>query len=1062
MNQLFLRACRALFLMLSCGAATLALANDPVPASGTLSPASKLLTFVAGPFPVTNESYSLPTGGMCSPAQVFRCDEYTLTLALPAGYADAHPDDVVRITTAWADATEDYDIYILDPNDTAETDLGGGQSTTGKDPEIANISVKALKDLTTLTIRIVPYTAKGGTTTTTIELVSPPPVVIGPPPLKPTGEDPRFYIYAAPPELGNGGEPSIGYNPKTKRAMYFATGNGTTVPTGGSVLQINFPENLAQPLPEACDANWVDVTSPYLEAFDVDAILFTEQSTGRTFASELLSVGPALLGVPGGLEGLNSIFMYTDDDGATWIPGQFGPPQTSVPPPVIGTVVADGLDHQSVGSGPYAAGAKPATALVDYAVYYCSQGYVQAFCTRSDDGGLTFPSIGSVIYTEAADGCGGLHGHVRVAPDGTVYVPNKNCNGKAAVAVSEDSGKSWTVHADPYSSTSGNDPQMALASDGTGYLCYVGSDGHPHVTVTKDKGNTWSDDYDIGYYAGVQAAVFPQAIAGDPDRAACAFVGASTPGNYQSADYTGIWYPYVATTYDGGKTWHTVNLSPNDPIQREGGIWLQGGGNMNRNLLDFNEITLDEQGRVMPIYADGCVGGCVQQSPNSYSAHAFIARQSGGRSLLAAFDQPAKAPLAACLAGQRDQVASHLSWRVPDHQGSAITGYKIFRGTSAADQTLLTQIGASKPGYEDVTADPTVANYSYTFTALNAKGESVSSNLITLPVTAVPVVAGPCTLPGVQVITDPSGDNTNGPASTDIRSVSIAEPGDMEGMLVFTIQVASMTATPPPGFRWVAYFVPPGDIPGGDENYYVAMVSDTATPTFEYGTSAAVSPDPSGTAPAFRTYHKLGSLDASSGFSTDGSIVLVLDKANVPTLTPGAALTGVTASTRNTAPGPAGGQGLSLDTSDTAGYTLRAANACITGARGPLATLVADVNSGDAPLLVHFSAAGSSDPDGDSITSYTFSFGDGSSPVTQSQPTISHVYAADGTYAATATAKNSHGTQSSNAARQLITVGSGAGTSAPAASASRGRFGGALPLMLLLPLLGCALARRRT
>ena len=31
--------------------------------------------------------------------------------------------------------------------------------------------------------------------------------------------------------------------------------------------------------------------------------------------------------------------------------------------------------------------------------------------------------------------CGGIHGHVKVAPDGTAYVPNKNCGGSQGLAV---------------------------------------------------------------------------------------------------------------------------------------------------------------------------------------------------------------------------------------------------------------------------------------------------------------------------------------------------------------------------------------------------------------------------------------------------------------------------------------------------------------------------------------------------------------------------------------------------------------------------------------------------
>ncbi|HVT35235.1 MAG TPA: PKD domain-containing protein, partial [Nevskiaceae bacterium] len=120
------------------------------------------------------------------------------------------------------------------------------------------------------------------------------------------------------------------------------------------------------------------------------------------------------------------------------------------------------------------------------------------------------------------------------------------------------------------------------------------------------------------------------------------------------------------------------------------------------------------------------------------------------------------------------------------------------------------------------------------------------------------------------------------------------------------------------------------------------------------------------------------------------------------------------------------------------------------------AALVADISSGNAPLTVHLNASGSSDPSGDTITSYTFSFGDGSDPVTQAGPTIAHTYGQDGLYAATVTAKNSHGVQSSNVARQLITVGAGA-----ASGPSKGRFGGALPLVSVFMLMAAALVRRR-
>ena len=61
-----------------------------------------------------------------------------------------------------------------------------------------------------------------------------------------------------------------------------------------------------------------------------DPILYTDQSLGRTYVSQLL---PTTF----------SLMAYTDDDGATWHPSQ-------------GAGIASGVDHQTVGGGPPARG----------------------------------------------------------------------------------------------------------------------------------------------------------------------------------------------------------------------------------------------------------------------------------------------------------------------------------------------------------------------------------------------------------------------------------------------------------------------------------------------------------------------------------------------------------------------------------------------------------------------------------------------------------------------------------------------------------------------------------
>ncbi|SRR5579884_352791 len=82
----------------------------------------------------------------------------------------------------------------------------------------------------------------------------------------------------------------------------------------------------------------------------------------------------------------------------------------------------------------------------------------------------------------------------------------------------------------------------------------------------------------------------------------------------------------------------------------------------------------------------------------------------------------------------------------------------------------------------------------------------------------------------------------------------------------------------------------------------------------------------------------------------------------------------------------------------------------------PAAVLSASPTSGTAPLAVSFDGSGSSDPDG-TIASYAWNFGDGG---TGSGATISHTYAAPGTYTAKLTVTDNAGAGSS--ASTVITV----------------------------------------
>jgi hypothetical protein len=116
------------------------------PASGTLTDTSGPLTYTGGPFFVANPTPILfvDQGPECS-GSAQPCDDYVLTVTLPAGYAAAHPNAGVKATLSWTDSgsgSSDYDFYIYRGivHDTDGSQAADYQSASSSDPEIATIS----------------------------------------------------------------------------------------------------------------------------------------------------------------------------------------------------------------------------------------------------------------------------------------------------------------------------------------------------------------------------------------------------------------------------------------------------------------------------------------------------------------------------------------------------------------------------------------------------------------------------------------------------------------------------------------------------------------------------------------------------------------------------------------------------------------------------------------------------------------------------------------------------------------------------------------------------------
>jgi MYXO-CTERM domain-containing protein len=467
------------------------------------------------------------------------------------------------------------------------------------------------------------------------------------------------------------GEPSIGYDTNADAALY---GAGTDTER----LTWDATGKMTQTLVDAPTAQ----TS-------LDAITIVDRATHRTFNSQLA--------------GACSLTSYSDDAGATWTPSS-------------GCGVNTLLDHQSLGSGPYHA---PLDAVVNpiypHAVYYCAQNGFNATCARSDDGGVSFgpgSPISNAPGNNGADplggSCSGLHGHLRVSADGTVYVPLKGCGGTPStnnltneeyvgghptLSVSQDDGTTYQLHMVMAGNNSDeSDPSVDSTPDNTVYFgwedgvnpddSHDGPTSSARIAVSKDHGATWSTPVDLSSPLGLHNVQFPEVIAGDNGRAAMAFLGTTGVGDDQTNAFRGDWHLYVSTTYDGGATWTTVDATPNDPVQR-GCVDMQGiaPGSprtdvcSQRNMLDFNDITIDKQGRVLVAYTDGCVGACVTDPKKpSTASQDMVMRQSGGMGLLAAYD--------GALAGQ--VAAQATASPTPTPQGTAgVTVVQPLPNTSA-------------------------------------------------------------------------------------------------------------------------------------------------------------------------------------------------------------------------------------------------------------------------------------------------------------------------------------------------------------------------------------------
>jgi hypothetical protein len=593
------------------------------PSGGTLSPTSITTVTWSGTSP----------GGVCESESTcidgVNCDTFKLTIGgSPADWAGK----LARIDIDWLTVAHDYALSVHKGDNSGPViAFSDNPVDSPRNWEAVEIDPAAL-GTGDYSVRVIYFAATAANQYAgTAKVIPKPPSSLDTSKAKGLA----FSNYVAPEGVGNSaGEPTLGVNWKTSNVFYIA---------GIESLRVKFDDTTSP-----AQATWENVSAPTTSIETFDPILFTDSDAGairtnRTFVSQLL---PSKI----------SLMAFTDSDGQSWTPSQ-------------GAGINSGVDHQTVGGGPYAKNADgslkgyavqrpgPDGKFYPHAIYYASQDAGLAQIARSDDGGFTF---GVAVPMYDLTECGGLHGQIKVAPDGTVYVPNKACKAvpgliatkdiDQAVLVSEDNGMTWEVRRVPTSSAGETDPSVGIGADGTVYFGYSDGDGHPRVAVSRDKGRTWTSFQDLGVSLGIQNSVFPAAVGGDANRAAVFFLGTTTPGAaaYETdpAAFNGVWYGFIAMTYDGGKSWAVANATPGDPVQR-GPICTQGTlCEGYRNLLDFNDATVDAQGRVLAAFADGCVSAECKQGLDldqngtidgtGTARKATIIRQSGGAGLFSA------------------------------------------------------------------------------------------------------------------------------------------------------------------------------------------------------------------------------------------------------------------------------------------------------------------------------------------------------------------------------------------------------------------------------------------
>ncbi|MDQ3963788.1 MAG: glycoside hydrolase [Actinomycetota bacterium] len=292
-------------------------------------------------------------------------------------------------------------------------------------------------------------------------------------------------------------------------------------------------------------------------------------------------------------------------------------------------------------------------------VYFCSSWNSEEItrCRRSLDGGETWEPL-----LDAMTKCGGLTGHVKTAPDGTVYLPRLGCDA-AWINISRDDGQTWTtvkvddtVWTEPGQEI-GLDHEAHVAIDQAGnvYYMWLGDNDLPYISVSRDEGKTWSPPVNVAA-PGVTAANFPHIVAGKQGRIAVMYLGSKIEGGYDAEDMSSAsWDAYVGFSLNAlspRPVFAATTANPSDdPLKRGNCFERCMAENSNPieqeryrfdGMYDFLDMDLNPvTGAIWIALVDLCNDACATRdgtSDNTQFARAAVSVQLQGPRLLSPTD----------------------------------------------------------------------------------------------------------------------------------------------------------------------------------------------------------------------------------------------------------------------------------------------------------------------------------------------------------------------------------------------------------------------------------------